>query len=154
MSFPVASRRRRHAAFTIAAASLTLLVSVGIPGPLSAVSFLSAGTLVVSFLLAVYLPRRLARVAGRVAAVAFSMIVLGAIGAGIGALSVECATWSSACRREVGGWLVTWMLLVPALGLVVVLARGMRTVVTAPVRIVRRTLANRTTAARKRSPGR
>lgn len=125
---------RRRVAVLAALAALALLLVAVTPAPFTPGSVLAAVVLVASFALAAYLPRRLSRVAGRTGAMAFTMVLLGAVGLGIGGLTIECATWSSACRRELGGWLVAWMTLAPAFALVVLLARGMRTVVALPVR--------------------
>jgi hypothetical protein len=117
---------------------ISALILALLPLPLNAANITASVVLVVSLFIAFLLPRRLARRAGRTTALSFTMIVLGCIGLLIGMLSGTCAAWTPVCRREIGGWLVTWMALAPAAQGVLLTARGMRALVMWPRRLLRR----------------
>lgn len=117
---------------------VSALLLVFSPLPLSAANIIASVVLAVSLFIAFLMPRRLARRAGRTVALSFTMVVLGCVGLLISILSGSCVSWTPLCRREMGGWLVTWMALAPAAQGVLLTARGMRALVLWPRRLLRR----------------
>lgn len=90
-----------------------LLLVIGSGQPLGVPLFLAAAVLASLLIASFVLPQRLARRTGRPVALAATMLFAGVAGAVIGVLSEDCSTWSSACRAQVGLWLVSFMLTVP-----------------------------------------